>query len=71
MDAINLFSMILSDSIDQEVIKELCIEAGVDQGVINEVLVSMSEKMETRIHREVTKMTNESIHKINDTEVNS
>lgn len=63
MDAINLFSMVLSDSIDQEVIKELCLEAGVDQGVINDVLVSMSEKMETKIHRQMMEMTNEIIHK--------
>ena len=66
MDAVNLFSMILSDSIDQEVIRELCLEAGVDQDVLDEVLISMSKKMETRIHRDMTKMTNESIHKIED-----
>jgi hypothetical protein len=66
MDAVNLFSMILSDSIDQEVIRELCLEAGVDQDVLDEVLISMSKKMGTKIHRDMTKMTNESIHKIED-----
>jgi hypothetical protein len=63
MDAVNLFSRIISDSIDQEIIKDLCMEAGVDQDVINEVLTSISKKMDTKIHREVSGMSNEKIHK--------
>lgn len=66
MDAVNLFSRILSDSIDQEIIKELCVEAGMDQDAITEVLTSMSKKMDTKIHRESSGMSNEKIHKTNE-----
>lgn len=66
MDAVNLFSRIISDSIDQEIIKELCLESGVDQNTINEVLTSMSKKMDTKIHRETHGMLNEKIHKIDE-----
>ena len=66
MDGVNLFSRIISDSIDQEIIKELCLEAGVDQNTINEVLTSMSKKMDTKIHRETHGMSNEKIHKTNE-----
>jgi hypothetical protein len=63
MDASNLLSKILSDYINIETVKEICVEVGADQNIINEVLTSVSKKVSTKIERSMMEMTNEKIHK--------
>jgi hypothetical protein len=63
MDASNLLSKILSDYINIETVKEICVEVGADQNIINEVLTSVSKKVSTKIERSMMEMTNEKINK--------
>jgi hypothetical protein len=68
MNAEELLTERIRHEIDMDILRKLGEEAGVD---LSEEIINAEKKFENKVDRVLNGMTNESIHKINDTEINS
>lgn len=63
MDPLDIFAQILSDEIDQDILKTLYEDSGMEPDMIQEIMFEITKKSDNKTYRQMMGMTNDKIHK--------